>query len=71
MESPLKILKRYRIRPVKRLGQSFLVDNNITSRIVDASKIDGGDTVVDIGAGAGHHDLDDRRESKKGTSPLK
>jgi len=53
MESPLKILKRYRIRPVKRLGQSFLVDNNITSRIVDASKIDGGDTVVDIGAGLG------------------
>jgi len=29
------------------------VDNNITSRIVDASKIDGGDTVVDIGAGLG------------------
>ena len=53
MESPLKILKRHRIRPVKRLGQSFLVDNNITSRIVDASKIDGGDTVVDIGAGLG------------------
>ena len=53
MESPLKILKRHRIRPVKRLGQSFLVDNNITSRIVDASKIDGGDTVVEIGAGLG------------------
>jgi len=53
MESPLKILKRYRIRPVKRLGQSFLVDNNITSRIVDASKIGRDDTVVEIGAGLG------------------
>ncbi|MBW2648711.1 MAG: ribosomal RNA small subunit methyltransferase A, partial [Deltaproteobacteria bacterium] len=53
MESPLKILKRHRIRPVKRLGQSFLVDNNITSRIVDASKISGDDTVVEIGAGLG------------------
>ena len=53
MESPLKILKRHRIRPVKRLGQSFLVDNNITSRIVDASKIGGDDTVVEIGAGLG------------------
>ncbi|MBN2539720.1 MAG: ribosomal RNA small subunit methyltransferase A [Deltaproteobacteria bacterium] len=53
MESPLKILKRYHIHPVKRLGQSFLVDNNITSRIVDASKIDEGDTVVEIGAGLG------------------
>ncbi|MEA1970220.1 MAG: 16S rRNA (adenine(1518)-N(6)/adenine(1519)-N(6))-dimethyltransferase RsmA [Thermodesulfobacteriota bacterium] len=53
MESPLKILKRHRIRPVKRLGQSFLVDNNITSRIVNASKIGGNDTVVEIGAGLG------------------
>jgi len=53
MESPLKILKRHRIRPVKRLGQSFLVDNNITSRIVDASKIGGDDIVVEIGAGLG------------------
>jgi len=53
MESPLKILKRHRIRPVKRLGQSFLVDNNITSRIVDASKIGRDDTVVEIGAGLG------------------
>ncbi len=53
MESPLKILKRHRIRPVKHLGQSFLVDNNITSRIVDVSKIDGDDTVVEIGAGLG------------------
>ncbi len=53
MESPLKILKRHRIRPVKRLGQSFLVDNNIATRIVDASKIDSDDTVVEIGAGLG------------------
>lgn len=53
MESPLKILKKYRIRPVKRLGQSFLVDNNITARIVEASGIREGDTVVEIGAGLG------------------
>jgi len=53
MESPLKVLKRYRIHPVKRLGQSFLVDNNITARIVEASGIGEGDTVVEIGAGLG------------------
>ncbi|MBW2675366.1 MAG: 16S rRNA (adenine(1518)-N(6)/adenine(1519)-N(6))-dimethyltransferase, partial [Deltaproteobacteria bacterium] len=53
MESPLRILKKYHIRPVKRLGQSFLVDNNITSRIVEASGISEGDTVVEIGAGLG------------------
>ncbi len=53
MESPRKILKKYNIKPVKRLGQSFLVDNNITSRIVEACGIEEGDTVVEIGAGLG------------------
>jgi len=53
MESPRKILKKYQIRPVRNLGQSFLVDNNITSRIVEASKVAEGDTVVEIGAGLG------------------
>jgi len=53
MESPLRILKKHHIHPVKRLGQSFLVDNNITSRIVDSSGIVEGDTVVEIGAGLG------------------
>jgi len=53
MESPLKILRKHQIHPVKRLGQSFLVDNNITSRIVEASGIGDGDTVVEIGAGLG------------------
>ena len=53
MESPLKTLRKYNIRPVKRLGQSFLVDNNITCRIVEASGIGGDDTVVEIGAGLG------------------
>jgi len=53
MESPLKTLKKYNIHPIKRLGQSFLVDNNITSRIVDSSGIGEGDTVVEIGAGLG------------------
>ncbi|MBW2675165.1 MAG: ribosomal RNA small subunit methyltransferase A, partial [Deltaproteobacteria bacterium] len=35
------------------LGQSFLVDNNITSRIVDSSGVGDKNTVVEIGAGLG------------------
>ena len=65
MKSPLKILKKYHVRPVKRLGQSFLVDNNITSRIVDASKISGDDTVVEIGAGLGSMTLMISERAKK------
>ncbi|MBN2397638.1 MAG: ribosomal RNA small subunit methyltransferase A [Deltaproteobacteria bacterium] len=53
MESPLRILRKHRIHPAKRLGQSFLVDNNITARMVDFSGIDESDTVLEIGAGLG------------------
>ena len=53
MKSPRAILRKYRIRPAKRLGQSFLVDNNITAMIAESSGIEEEDTVVEIGAGLG------------------
>lgn len=53
MDSPRTILKKYHIRPSRRLGQSFLVDNNITVKIVHSSGIGEEDTVVEIGAGLG------------------
>lgn len=53
MTSPRAILKKYGIHPVKGLGQSFLIDNNITSKIVTVSDITRDDIVVEIGAGLG------------------
>jgi 16S rRNA (adenine1518-N6/adenine1519-N6)-dimethyltransferase len=53
MSSPLKILKKYGIQPTRSLGQSFLIDNNITAKIVDSAGIERSDTVVEIGAGPG------------------
>ena len=53
MSSPLKILKKYGIQPTRSLGQSFLIDNNITAKIVDSARIETCDTVVEIGAGPG------------------
>jgi 16S rRNA (adenine1518-N6/adenine1519-N6)-dimethyltransferase len=53
MSSPLKILKKYGIQPTRSLGQSFLIDNNITAKIVDSAGIETCDTVVEIGAGPG------------------
>jgi len=53
MNSPRAILKKYEIHPVKGLGQSFLIDNNITSKIVNVSDITSDDIVVEIGAGLG------------------
>ena len=53
MTSPRSILKKYGIHPFKGLGQSFLIDNNITAKIVKISDINNDDIVVEIGAGLG------------------
>ncbi len=53
MTTPKKILDRYDARPLKRYGQSFLVDKNIMSRIVESADIGPGDRVVEIGPGVG------------------
>ncbi len=41
------------IRPNQRLGQNFLIDRNVALSIVRISDIGCGDTVVEIGCGAG------------------
>ena len=48
-----KILRDHGIRPLKRLGQSFLEDINVINKIISISNIQEDDTVVEIGAGAG------------------
>ena len=41
------------VRPKKRLGQHFLVDQNVIGKIVDAVAAPPGATVVEIGPGMG------------------
>ena len=41
-------------KPKKSLGQNFLHDRNIISKIIDASKIDYTDEVLEIGPGTGN-----------------
>ncbi|NLA40891.1 MAG: ribosomal RNA small subunit methyltransferase A [Smithella sp.] len=53
MTTPGEILQRYRIRPDKRRGQSFLTDLNTIHKIAAAGKITREDLVVEIGAGFG------------------
>jgi 16S rRNA (adenine1518-N6/adenine1519-N6)-dimethyltransferase len=48
-----KILRDHGIRPLKRLGQSFLEDINVINKIISISNIQENDTVVEIGAGVG------------------
>ncbi len=51
--SPKILLQHLGLRPKKTLGQHFLVHPHQARRIVAALKLDGGETVVEIGAGLG------------------
>ena len=53
MQSPLSLLRKHGIRPLKRLGQNFLCDPNILEKIVRIADVRDTDTVVEIGAGIG------------------
>jgi len=47
-------LKKSGIRPKKRLGQNFLIDEHVLERIITAAEVTGDDLVLEIGAGLGH-----------------
>jgi len=49
----LDILKRHNITPRKGLGQNFLTDKNILSKIIDAAELEADDQVLEIGPGIG------------------
>ncbi len=53
MSTPRDIIRQYDIKPRKKLGQSFLVDQNIIQKIASAAGITKDDIVVEIGAGIG------------------
>lgn len=47
------LLHQYNIRPSKRLGQNFLIDKKVIKQLVDAADLNGGETVLEVGAGIG------------------
>lgn len=49
----LKYLKKYRIKPRKRLGQNFLVDCGVLEKLLRYMNPDTSDVVLEIGAGIG------------------
>jgi len=48
-----EILKQYHLYFNKRLGQNFLIDDNIVNKIVEAGDVHEGDIVLEIGPGIG------------------
>lgn len=53
MTTPKKILQSKGIRPLRRLGQTFLNDRNAIDKILGVLEIQDDDVVVEIGAGIG------------------
>ena len=53
MTSPKEIIRRYEIKPRKKLGQSFLMDKSIIEQISKIAQVTKNDIVVEIGAGIG------------------
>lgn len=47
------IINKYNFKLTKSLGQNFLVDNNILSKIVNSAEITDEDTIIEIGTGIG------------------
>ena len=47
------ILNRYKLRADKKLGQNFLIDENVVRQIVEAAELSEADTVLEVGPGIG------------------
>ena len=48
-----ELLRRYNLRPDKRLGQNFLLDPAALQNVVEAAEIQSHDQVLEIGPGPG------------------
>ena len=59
------LMKKYGITANKKLGQNFLIDDNVIETIVDSSKINNNDLVIEIGPGLGSLTRKTIRKSRK------
>ena len=48
-----ELMVNYRFRPSKKMGQNFLIDEEIIQKLLKEAKLSSDDTVLEIGAGTG------------------
>jgi 16S rRNA (adenine1518-N6/adenine1519-N6)-dimethyltransferase len=58
-------LKYYRIYPIKRLGQNFLIDKNVLRKIIEAAELSKRDVVLEVGPGIGNLTIELAKKVKK------
>ena len=59
------LLKKYKLKPLKYLGQNFLIDNSVLKKIIEAAKLSKNDTVLEIGPGTGNLTIELSKRVKK------
>ena len=59
------LLQRYQIRPSKRLGQNFLIDEGVIKRVIEAAQLSQNDIVLEIGPGIGNLTMELAKRVKK------
>ncbi len=60
-----KLLEKHLLSPEKALGQNFLIDKNISEKIIKAGDVSKKDTVLEVGAGVGCLTLPLSEKAKK------
>jgi len=60
-----KLLKEHNIEPNKRLGQNFLIDNNIVEKLIKNADISKDDIILEIGSGLGTLTKEIAKQAKK------
>jgi len=60
-----KIIKKYQIHPLKRLGQNFLIDKKVVKKMIRAADLKKEDIVLEVGPGLGVLTQEIAKKSKK------
>ena len=64
-QNPRKPLLENKIKPIKKLGQNFLIDQRIIKKIIKAACLEPNDVVLEIGAGTGLLTIPLAQQAKK------
>lgn len=60
-----KLLKKYNIRPSKRLGQIFLISESVLRKIIESANLSKNDIVLEVGPGIGNLTIELAKRVKK------